>query len=138
MGGVGAVIRDWKGNFIAAGARKREGIGTALQVELLAVLEGLWLVASLGLTKVVVESDSSLAIAATKEPRRDLLEYGLMAEDVLQEAASFAHIEFMYASRTCNGLAHQIAQVATAIGSELVWFDEPSDFIQDLLVQDMM
>lgn len=42
MGGVGAVIRDWKGNFIAAGARKREGIGTALQVELLAVLEGLW------------------------------------------------------------------------------------------------
>lgn len=42
VGGVGAVIRDWKGNFIAAGARKREGIGTALQVELLAVLEGLW------------------------------------------------------------------------------------------------
>lgn len=93
------------------------------------MLEGLQLMGSLGLTKMVVESDSSLVIVSIKEPRRDLSKYGFMAEDELHAATYIVHVEFVYASRTCNGVAHRIAQFATAIGNKLVWFEEPPNFI---------
>lgn len=63
VGGVKVVIRDWTGKFLVIGVWKKEGIRTALDVELLAVLEGLHLASNLGVRYVMVESNSTQAIS---------------------------------------------------------------------------
>ncbi|RXH79111.1 hypothetical protein DVH24_040258 [Malus domestica] len=60
----------------------KEGIGPALQAEFETVLEGLQLVGRLQIRRVIVESDSTLAIAAINNYSHDLSEFGLLAEDV--------------------------------------------------------
>ena len=47
--GVAAVIRDWKGKFIAAAMRKFPSEAEALRVEVLVMKEGLLLAQNLGI-----------------------------------------------------------------------------------------
>ncbi|TQD81531.1 hypothetical protein C1H46_032929 [Malus baccata] len=75
------VLRDGMGQFIA-----QEGIGSALQVEFEAIVEGLQLAGRLQIRRVIVESDYALAIAAINNYFLDLSRFGLLVEDVRFEA----------------------------------------------------
>ncbi|KAI5334019.1 hypothetical protein L3X38_024152 [Prunus dulcis] len=43
---------------------------------------------------------------------------------------------FYYIRRTANGVAHRLACFALHIGGSLYWFEEPPDFISDILYED--
>ncbi|KAM1040627.1 hypothetical protein TB2_029460 [Malus domestica] len=101
--GVGAVLRDWTGRFLVARAWRNEGIGSAFHAEFEAVLEGFRLVGMLQIRRVIVESDSALAIAAVNNYSRDLFEFGLLAEDVRQVEEFLSPVHFVHVPRTCNG-----------------------------------
>lgn len=84
--GVGAVLKDGTGTFLAAAAWRKEGIGFALHVKFKAVLEGLRLAERLQVRRVIVESDSTLAIATINNYSRNLSKFGLLVEDVREVA----------------------------------------------------
>ncbi|KAI5335568.1 PREDICTED: retrotransposon unclassified [Prunus dulcis] len=91
-GGVGVVIRDSAGAFIAGRARKFDNVFSALQSEALAAREG-------------------VVLAITRE--------------------GFAHVR-----RTTNEAAHLIARFALHLGTPISWFEEPPDFLVDVLFED--
>ncbi|RXH69032.1 hypothetical protein DVH24_031365 [Malus domestica] len=65
------------GQFIA-----QEGIGSALQVEFEAIVEKLQLAGRLQIRRVILESDSALAIVTINNYFSDLSRFGLLVEDV--------------------------------------------------------
>ncbi|KAM2288977.1 hypothetical protein ACFXTI_029789 [Malus domestica] len=67
------------------------------------VLWGLWQTRNSLIRRVIVESDSALAIAAVNNYSRDLFEFGLLAEDVRQVEEFLSPVHFVHVPRTCNG-----------------------------------
>ncbi|KAM2057398.1 hypothetical protein ACFX16_030091 [Malus domestica] len=118
-GGEGAVLRDWTGRFLVAGAWRNEGIGSTFHAEFEAVLEGFRLAGMLQVRRVIVESDSALAIAAVNNYSRDLFEFGLLAEDVRQVEEFLSPVHFVHVPRTCNGVAHRLAKFAFLLAMNL-------------------
>ncbi|TQD89154.1 hypothetical protein C1H46_025276 [Malus baccata] len=107
------------------------GVGSVIQAELWAVLAGVRLAQQLGVHRLVVESDSSQAVTLIGYHSGSLSAMGLLAEDVTYRLLHTT--EFLHTPRTCNGVAHRLARFALSIGNELVWIEEPPNFIQDLL-----
>lgn len=65
-GGWGFIIRDDRGDMIQAGAGGEEFLQNAFHAELLGCLAGLKAVASLGISRVVLETDASLVKVAVE------------------------------------------------------------------------
>jgi ribonuclease HI len=63
-GSTGAVIRDYKGCFLAASTTLIPHVATASMAEALAMRDGLELVTKLGCNRVQAESDSTEVIEA--------------------------------------------------------------------------
>ena len=55
--GFGAVIRDWKGRFVAASVKKSLGEAKALRAKVLAAREDLLLAQNLGIRVLILEGD---------------------------------------------------------------------------------
>lgn len=67
-GACGAIARDDRGNFLAAATCVLPHVSNVHSAELLAVRSGLTLAANLGCTKVIIESDSMVALEAISDP----------------------------------------------------------------------
>lgn len=76
-----------------------------LHIELLAVMEGLWLAQRLGVHQVVVESDSTQALAVINAYSGNVSALGLLAEDVWQVATALHPTQFVHVPRTCRDSA---------------------------------
>ena len=55
--GFGAVIRDWKGRFVAASVKKSLGEAKALRAKVLVAREDLLLAQNLGIRVLILEGD---------------------------------------------------------------------------------
>lgn len=88
--------------------------------------------------RVIVESDSAIAIAAINNYFRGLSEFSLLAKYVRSVVELVSLVQFVHVPRTCNGVAHRLAKFAISIGNEFVWLEDPPDLIQDLLSYDLM
>ncbi|XP_024199732.1 uncharacterized protein LOC112202908 [Rosa chinensis] len=63
-GGVGGVLRNEKGEFIAGFVYHKEYVTSGMHVELLAIKHGLELLQAMTVTNVIVQSDCLLAVKA--------------------------------------------------------------------------
>ncbi|KAI5350665.1 hypothetical protein L3X38_003556 [Prunus dulcis] len=111
-GGIGVVVRDSTGKVLAGCATKLTNVFSAPQVEALAARTAL-LSHSIdrSVRGPVVEDTKSLLTQITGE--------------------GFTHIR-----RNANGVAHHLAPFSLHIGGSLYWFEEPPDFISDVLYED--
>ncbi|RXH87067.1 hypothetical protein DVH24_028567 [Malus domestica] len=81
-------------------------------IELLVVCEGLWLPKRMRVQQIMVESDYTHALAAINDQSRDISANGMIVEDVVPVVAVFQLKLFMYVPRSCNRVAHRLAQYA--------------------------
>ncbi|KAI5327599.1 hypothetical protein L3X38_026995 [Prunus dulcis] len=135
-GGVGVVILDSAGAFIAGRAWKFDNVFSALQSEALAAREGVVLAVERGLTNICFESDSFQIVTAFGSSSLDRSFIGPILEDskflLLQiTGEGFAHVR-----RTANEAAHCTARFALHHGTPISWFEEPPDFLIDVLFED--
>ena len=66
--GVWAIIRDKRGQFVAAEMKKFNGSVEALRIETMAAKEGLWLTWVLGIPAIILEGDAKCLIALGMAP----------------------------------------------------------------------
>jgi ribonuclease HI len=137
-GSWGFVARTDKGEFIAAAAGKLRHLRDALQAEAEAcvmVTEG---AAAMGLHRVIFESDCQTLVKALNSSSHELAEIGIL----LREARSICHsafeaFEFNFCPRTCNRVAHELAQSGFRSEVECVgWAENSPSFVTDLLASD--
>ena len=72
QGGVGGVLRDKNGYFVAAFSKSIQHVASAQHVELMAIRKAIDFIKQQQLTIIIIESDCLLAVQDIHHPGRNL------------------------------------------------------------------
>ncbi|BFG14616.1 hypothetical protein CerSpe_008900 [Prunus speciosa] len=89
-----------------------------------------------GFQNVVFESDALQIVIALRSHSIDRSVIGSVVEDTKSLLTQVTGEGFTHIRRTANCVAHRLAHFAFHIGGSLYWFEEPPDFISDVLYED--
>ncbi|KAL5798041.1 hypothetical protein ACOSQ2_002861 [Xanthoceras sorbifolium] len=133
--GLGAVVRDYQGLFMAGLSRKLVGSVSIEVAEAAAILNGLHLALQSGFSRLLVESDSSTVInyILRHDPPRS--EVGLIISDILT-LCSTALVEFAFVPRCANCVAHQLARNSFSIEVVSIWLEDAPPWLEQGLLSD--
>jgi ribonuclease HI len=112
-GGWGFVVHDRDSRVRGSGAGKISHVTSAAQYEIIACEEAAKTAVEWGMTRVIIESDSTNLVRAMKSSEYDR---HLKVSSIETCASSifillnFNSFEFSYSPRTCNKLAHTLAE----------------------------
>jgi hypothetical protein len=109
-GGWDFVIRHANGSVIHAGADVIRRAMDAFHTEVLACLAGLKTASELGMTKVVVDTNSTMLVMALEGDTFSLAPAGGIIHEIKALiASSFVSFSVSYSPRVCNKVAHALA-----------------------------
>ncbi|KAL6217476.1 hypothetical protein ACLB2K_010693 [Fragaria x ananassa] len=131
--GIGGVLRDAAGNFIAAFTRSISHTASPKQCELLAIREGMDMLYSLQTCNVQIHSECQEAVAEVKTPDYELLANGGIVDDIRLVQQKLMNVCLKHTPRTCNIIAHRLAAIAFKDNLTCTWLDYPPDCITDIL-----
>ncbi|XP_075649942.1 uncharacterized protein LOC142620462 [Castanea sativa] len=137
LAGIGVVVRDWRGEFVGAVSSSMPLTHSAADMEALACRKAVEFVAEIGLQRVVFEGDSAMVINALNHNTAGLSSYGVVIEDIRNQASMFQFVIFPHTSRSCNCVADALAKQARDYRSARVWFNFPPEVIVSLLMFDV-
>ncbi|XP_062007070.1 uncharacterized protein LOC133724375 [Rosa rugosa] len=135
-GGIGGVLRDCRGRFIAAFARPIPYTASPKQCEMLAIREGLDLLLSLQQKNVVLQSDCAEAITEIQSPDHSCLANGGLIDDIKQVCHQLEGIQLIHTPRSCNGVAHRLAALGFEASHASVWLYQAPACLLDVLHHD--
>ncbi|CDP16895.1 unnamed protein product [Coffea canephora] len=135
--GVGVIIRDDTGSFIAGHySKKILGILEPNVVESYAAKHAAQLLQSLGFNKIVLEGDSQKVIKMMNRLESDDSSCGLLIDDTIVLCQEFMCWEVSWISRLFNVPAHNFAKYAINLSDSCIWRNSPPSFICSALVAD--
>ena len=128
IAGLGVVVRDVRGNVLAALSQKIALPQSVEMAEALAAKRAVQLATEMSFLRVVVEGDCKRVVQALQAPGRSLTLYGHVIEDVRRIGATLQTCSFHHVLREGNSLAHSLARRAVLTADTDVWVEElPSD-----------
>ncbi|XP_050239380.1 uncharacterized protein LOC126688624 [Quercus robur] len=132
---IGVVIRNCKGEAVAALSKVLPGQYTSLETEFIALQEGVLLARELKLPHVIIESDSLIAIQSLQALN---IEGGVghLCQGILNLMDSFKSWNFKHLKRDYNKVAHDLAQYARQNGMSQVWKGVSPPMVQHLITLD--
>ncbi|KAL6283828.1 hypothetical protein ACE6H2_014757 [Prunus campanulata] len=122
IGGIGWVIRDFVGWMMQAGGQGDMRYGSAFVAEVDAIRAVLSACQQGGFARVMVESDSLIAIQMVNRER--LVD------------AEVDKVIFIHAPRSCNNAAHEVASFVRRIGGTHLWDFVPPEWLFNTLAID--
>jgi ribonuclease HI len=128
-GATGAVLRDFKGRFIAACMTYLPHIALATMAEAMAMKDGLALALRLRCNSVHAESDSSDTIVACNGSEMWWSEPAVIYADCIYVSTSIGSVIYNHVSREANKVAHEVARVGYLGKTNCNSDDEPPDSI---------
>ena len=134
--GYGAVIRNEKGEVMAALAAKGGAVWDNEEVEVFACRKALEFAIDAGFMEIILEGDSKLVMQMVSQAQPNLSRLGLIYEDIWCLAASFRSISINCVRRTANGVAHALARFTRLIDDDIVWLEEDPPLVVDALYLD--
>jgi ribonuclease HI len=136
-GAVGAVLRDFQGNFLAASCVLLPHVSTPLMAEAIAMREGLKLANVMNCSRVQAESDSTEVIDACIGVERWWDENAAIYADCVDLVILLGDVSFSHCPRDANEVAHELARFSFANDLSCNWVDEPPSFLLDKLINDV-
>jgi ribonuclease HI len=137
QGAGAAVLRDHRGQILAAQAKWFGSVQEVLVTEALAARDGLKLASDLGLPRIVLESDSSVLVNAIKSST--MLDRSIIAgiwHDIRELSRSFISFDVHFVRREANSLADRCVREVSASVPELIWYDCIPYWLQDAAAND--
>jgi ribonuclease HI len=119
--GVGAVLRDEKGEVILVMAQFLPQVTDPSMVEAVASWKAVQIFGELGYTKVVFEGDSFLIVKSLNQGFPCLKNYGQIIEDTQVVLKSFHFFTVQHVKRGANQAAHMLATLALSQLINYVW-----------------
>jgi ribonuclease HI len=136
-GAIGAVLRDYKGNFIAASSNYLPHVGSVLMAEACAMKEGLRLARERGCNNIVAESDSMETIESCTRVHQWSSDATAVYADRVDLVVSIGEVSFRHCLREANMVAHSLAHECFKVRLDCNWVDEPPSFILQPLLNDV-
>ena len=101
-----------------------------IEIEALAAYKAIVFAKELGLSKVVLEGDSSIVMSVLNSSNPGLAPFGLLVQDTLNLAIGFSKLSYSHTKREGNSVAYNLAQLAVNIPNCLIWMEDvPSDVL---------
>ncbi|CAL2264162.1 unnamed protein product [Prunus armeniaca] len=136
IGGIGAMVCDSGGDFVAGCALSIPNIFFATLGEALAARMGVSLAVDMGFMNVSFESDALQIVSALRSQSMDQFFLGSIVKDTKTLLTQITREDFTYIHRKGNSVAYHVVKFATDIGNFVSWFEKPLNFIVDLLFED--
>ncbi|KAL5834011.1 hypothetical protein ACOSQ3_017685 [Xanthoceras sorbifolium] len=134
--GLGAVIRDSNGLFMAGLSRKRFGSVSIEVTEASAILNGFHLAIDSGFTHLLVESDALNVINFLIEKKPPNSEVGLVIVDILAICNS-AMVFFSFVPHCANSVAHELARNSFFIDDVSIWLEDVTPWLDQGLLSNL-
>ncbi|XP_018820941.2 uncharacterized protein LOC108991215 [Juglans regia] len=134
--GMGVVIRDKKGEVVAAlSASRREG-QNAFVAEGMALWRAMEFCLEIGMVDVEFDGDSKELIEAVMSDEEEDSRWGQIVEDIKQLRHQYSNWKVVFNYRESNEVAHNLAKMALLFDEELVWIEEVPSSIHQYIVKD--
>ncbi|XP_024177882.1 uncharacterized protein LOC112183776 [Rosa chinensis] len=137
-GGVGCVIRDSDGSFVARQARPYTLLTSPFHVELLALRDGLFLAQTLQQDEVIFESDCALLVQAIQSPTYDLSTMHILIGEVRTLLQTHPGFSLTHVNREANVVAHLLASHALRTSDSQMWLVTAPEIIRDVIRNDVI
>ena len=134
------MVRDSDGFGVLAGSGRLKAVRDALSAEGEACLAALQAATEAGISRVIVESDSTNLLTAIQTPQFDQAPGGVIFREIRELLSlQFTFVLFNRVSRSCNQRAHELAQAGLVRdpGEPTVWFDPLPNFVRPWLDRDL-
>ena len=122
--GVGVVIRDHRGGFLAACREHFDSLATPEHAEALALRSVVIFARDEGYDKVVFVSDCLSLVQRLNSPEFDRSTVGTLVANIKQLVASFSSTSFCHVKRSLNEAAHFLAK-SSSVFSTCVFHSVP-------------
>ena len=131
LAGIGVVIRDWRGDVVAALSMPIALASTVADLEALACRLALLFAVEKDLQNVIFEGDFVSVMNAIAQEHPILTSYGDIVDDIRYVASAFQSAQFVSVHRSCNVVADALAKKAKCLAGSREWLgDFPSDIAQ--------
>ncbi|KAK3028602.1 hypothetical protein RJ639_039945 [Escallonia herrerae] len=134
--GLGAVVRDSTGSFIAGLSKRVDNMTCPMTVKALAALDGIKLAQQLECQRQFIEGDAPNIISALKSREANLPKIGHIVNEIKKLVDSFQEVQILQVKRTGNYVAHSFAKEALFIHGIIYWRDVSRDFVMPSLLKD--
>ncbi|XP_056685775.1 uncharacterized protein [Spinacia oleracea] len=122
--GLGMVVRDGVGDVVMAAGERRKGCWSAAQGEAEAFKFGLQYAYDGGFRCIEAETDCQKVIDMLVKGTRERSSIQVVVDDILALARNFVSCSFYFARRSCNRVAHAIAQTSLNLCEVKVWMED--------------
>ncbi|OMO83944.1 hypothetical protein COLO4_22308 [Corchorus olitorius] len=115
------VARGSNGEIMMCATLKMDNVPSALHVELMAIHLGLGEAREAGYGRIVLESDSSLAVNEVNKPSDSLHEWRVVVVDIQFIISEFMSSYVVPIRRMPNFFSHELAKIDCIVGEKKVW-----------------
>ncbi|RLN27709.1 hypothetical protein C2845_PM05G08320 [Panicum miliaceum] len=133
VGAWGFVIRDTDANGVLAGAGRLRAVHDALAAEGEACLAALQAAMEMGISRIIIETDSSVLIKAIRTSDYDCGPGGVIFKEIRELLSlHFIHESIVYVPRSCNRCAHELAHFGLSRDPDQpsIWADPLPSFVR--------
>lgn len=134
--GVGFLLRNSEGTFMAAVQKKFACYYNAKLAEAMGIREALKWLKSIQVDHAQIETDALLVVEAVKHSTC-CTSFDLILNDIRNLADDFSSLSFVFVKRSANKAAHSLARDALLIADRKVWGPSPPPFLVDVLNLDL-
>ena len=135
--GVGVVVRDERGNFVAGTSHKISGIFSPEVIEAYAARTAISLLLQWKVPNIILEGDSLKIVSMLKLMESDDSAYGVLLDDIFVRLQNFAAWEANWVPRKANVPAHLLARNARSILDICSWSYSPPSFLLSAISADL-
>ncbi|CAB4316546.1 unnamed protein product [Prunus armeniaca] len=136
--GVGVVVRNENGEFMAACGRRLQGSYEARQTEFMAAIEGLCFAIDMGFTDAILEMDTQVCIQSILSTEECNGVDGLMIEEVKSLLNNFRAVGCQWTPRCGNKVAHALAQFIIHCNEFVTWIEDVPIWLLPVLEADVL
>jgi ribonuclease HI len=135
-GGTGLVVRDHRGSLIRGQAIWYGDGASALIMEARAILDGARLAMERNYNRVIIESDSQLAVNFCNRIDQDRSEIMSICQEIREIRRAFSSFSIVSVGRDANMAAHLCAKQASVDRRRCLWINYNPDFLTNTLTSD--
>ncbi|KAL5827457.1 hypothetical protein ACOSQ4_019254 [Xanthoceras sorbifolium] len=132
--GLGFVVRDAEGFVLAAGAQPLQFCVSPLVAEAMAILRGIQFASEMGISPIMVESDSLSVINIITSHAFPLSDVGVVISDIYRSIEALNDFKIIFASRQANSVAHGLAKLALSLSDASFWLEDYPPCIENLVL----
>nr|XP_023898148.1 uncharacterized protein LOC112010025 [Quercus suber] len=135
--GVGVIVCDSSGQFVAATCKLIHAPLGPLEVEAKAVEVGLQFAKLLGVSDFIVEGDSLIVSRALSHSFSAPTSIDAVILSIRSAALEFHNVDFSHVKRNANSPAHLLAKYAKGIVNQCIWMENCPTFLELAILHDV-